>query len=805
MNLRIIYLAAAIGLPAVAGIGATIDQNWESRFVFAPGPNGEVYSMVGMGANLYVGGAFNRAGDVTTGGVARWDGTKWNPLGSGSGINGTVFALVTDGTNLFAGGRFTSADGVGATNIAHWNGTNWSSIGALYLPGGPNAYRTSVTTLAVDGTNLYAGGIFYTAGGTLATNVARWNGQSWQALGDGLGTAGVGDSFYVLNLAKHGPDLYAVGQFLFSGASGATNLARWNGVTWEQVGGGLSGGGSGYYWNGGVFSGYGQALCSTGRGLLVGGNFNFAGGQSLTNLALWDGTNWSSVGGCDQPVVRIFPDDTNQIVLGHFTQIGGIAAAGVARLSGSNWSALGQGVIPSAIAATRVGTNLFIGGNFQIAGGASAGYVARWSGADWQPLIPGKGTAPADWVNALVVGADGDLYVGGGFATVGEALANGVARYDGTNWFALVNGSPGLDVHSIALVKTNVYVAGNFSLPLAGIANLARWDGGNWVSLGGGLGNDGYGPYVASLAAGTSKLFVAGGFTSAGGLPATNLACWDGNQWSAVPLPAAPFCASPTVPIATSGDTLFVCQQGSCSFGEPTQVQLKRWDGSQWTEVGPAFSLASIAGEYADVRTMVCAGDNVFVAGHFIVTNEFFATNIAVWNGSVWGGLAQPFGADNQLSPLAHDGTNLFVAINPSGSAVPEVKIAKWNGVNWKVLGTGLGPGVYGSYVSGLAVHGRDLFVGGLFSSAGGKPANNLALWHDFPEVTLSARGWLTNGHFGLRIHGGKGQSVQVQSSTNLQSWNNLVLQLPDADPFDFDDAASSPQTRRFYRLLLLP
>jgi hypothetical protein len=43
-----------------------------------------------------------------------------------------------------------------------------------------------VFALAVSGSDVYAGGNFKTAGGGAATNIAKWNGSSWSALGSGM-------------------------------------------------------------------------------------------------------------------------------------------------------------------------------------------------------------------------------------------------------------------------------------------------------------------------------------------------------------------------------------------------------------------------------------------------------------------------------------------------------------------------------------------------------------------------------------------------------------------------------------------
>jgi hypothetical protein len=802
-----IFLATLVAAELTAvGSAATIDQNWESRFVRAPGLDGAVYAMLAVGTNLYVGGAFTTTGISNTAGVARWDGNSWSSVGGG--INGNVLALATDGTNIYAGGWFDSAGGDGTTNIAKWDGTNWSSIGALSLPGAPSPSMAAVFCLAFDEGDLFVGGFFYNAGGTLATNVARWDGQNWHAIGAGLGAAGGFDEAAVMSLAFYNSNLYAAGRFPSSGSGTMTNIARWNGDSWEEVGGGISGGRIGIVWmNGTEFFGTGSTLCSTASGLLVGGDFTKAGAQSLTNLALWNGTNWSSVGGgSDQPIARIISDGNNQIGLGSFSHIGGIATEGVALLSGSNWSPLGSGVSSVGLAAARIGSKLYIGGDFQIAGGQSAGFIADWDGTNWQPLMVGEATAPSDTVGSLTFGSDGQLYAAGGFQTAGKTRVNGVARYDGANWFGFGNGFPERNIHSVAVVGTNVYVKGYFSRPASGIRNLARWNGSDWVSLGLGLDNDGYDPTINSLAAGISNLFVAGNFKTAGGISVTNLARWDGEQWHSLNYYPSPYYSFTSVSsidaLATRDDDLFIGERTDTYVGESSFIlRVKSWQDGDWTQVGGSIQFATPP----SISSMVWVGTNLYVTGNFIATNGFFATNALCWNGVTWAGVNHPFGADSLISPATTDGTNLFVAINSYGAPLAEVKLAKWNGTQWKTLGTGVTSARPWGGVYGLAVRGRDLYVGGEFTSAGGKPADNLALWHDFPAVTLSGRGWQPNGRFGLSVSGGKDQLVQLQTSTNLQTWTSQGAILPNSEPYLFDDVNSSTNPARFYRLLLVP
>src|SRR5690606_16387480 len=53
------------------------------------------------------------------------------------------------------------------------------------FPFGSNAFNGEVTTITVEGADIYVGGVFTIAGGRAANRVARWDGANWSALGAG--------------------------------------------------------------------------------------------------------------------------------------------------------------------------------------------------------------------------------------------------------------------------------------------------------------------------------------------------------------------------------------------------------------------------------------------------------------------------------------------------------------------------------------------------------------------------------------------------------------------------------------------
>jgi len=150
-----------------------------------PGTNGTVHAVMtwdpdGIGPHggvLVVGGTFTAAGDAQANNIAIYDPVTgdWSSLGSGMtglfGVFGTgVNALGTlSNGDLVAGGTFAFAGGVAASNIARWNGTQWSPLGS-----GTSASVSSLCSLPNG--HLVAGGVFTTAGGV----AANWPGPPWE-------------------------------------------------------------------------------------------------------------------------------------------------------------------------------------------------------------------------------------------------------------------------------------------------------------------------------------------------------------------------------------------------------------------------------------------------------------------------------------------------------------------------------------------------------------------------------------------------------------------------------------------------
>ena len=102
---------------------------------------------------------------------------------------------------------------------------------------------------------------------------------------------------------------------------------------------------------------------------------------------------------------------------------------------------------------------------------------------------------------------------------------------------AQLEDGPGMNdgVSALAVASDGTLYAGGFFTTAGGVpANrVARWDGSSWAPLGSGISSGGMYYWVGALAVGSDgTLYAGGGFTTAGGVSANNIARWTGSGWA---------------------------------------------------------------------------------------------------------------------------------------------------------------------------------------------------------------------------------------------------------------------------------
>lgn len=384
--------------------------------------------------------------------IYAWDGSTWNPLGSGLGW-GEGGALAEYGGKLFVGGYFYRAGNTNVLHVASWDGSSWAGLGGP--PG--QGVGGQVNALAVYQGDVIAAGNFSVAGGVAVNNIARWDGMSWHPLAEGV----TGWDNTVRSLYVHDGNLLAGGAFETAGTTWSPGLARWDGVSWGAFG----------PCEGGVI-----AMTEYQGDLVVAGWFGRIGGVDAARIARWDGSAWhafgTGIGGCD--VLALTAHGDSLIAGGCFTTANGGPGDHVALWDGTSWSQIGSGLNGYVWTLADYQGDLVAGGTFDLGNGYYD--LARWDGTAWVPL--GGSFYGGVWVLSVI---GGDLYAGGSFGGIGGGPpARGIARYDGSSW-NVVGSGVGPQVRAIAEAEdptgTYLYVGGEITW--AGedhlSAGIARW------------------------------------------------------------------------------------------------------------------------------------------------------------------------------------------------------------------------------------------------------------------------------------------------------------------------------------------
>jgi hypothetical protein len=366
------------------------------------------------------------------------------------------------GRFVFAGGLFTRIDGVDATTIAAWDGTAWQGVGGGLEISGPARFENPPVLHdmalydAGEGPDLYVVGGFNVAdpfGAAIpADQIAMWNGATWQPVGNGLGPVGLsGIGAQPTALEVYDGELYAGGFLRLDYGSPADSLARWDGVEWQGVGGAfLTAGGD---------VGRTHAMVVFDGKLYVGGTFATApGGVVASNLAGWDGSNWSAVGG------------------GVDGEVWSLAVHDGALYAGGRFE---NGAVLSMH--SHAGS-LFVGGAFAQAGGIDSPNLARWDGA-WSAVDgPITGSPALPWILPAVhtlstgtLGGDG-LLVGGFFDEVAPGVrAGSLAKLSCEACYPDFDGDGSLTIFDF-LGFQNAFDAGDLAADCDGDGSLTIFD-----------------------------------------------------------------------------------------------------------------------------------------------------------------------------------------------------------------------------------------------------------------------------------------------------------------------------------------
>jgi hypothetical protein len=500
---------SAGGVPAnrVARWNGTTWAAYASGLGTASGSSHSVEDLAVMDGVLVAAGRFG-VGSVGAS-VARWDGAQWQAMGN---LPGIVNNLLVDGDELIAaGGIYDFASKT--FQVRRWNGTEWTRMGDDPSIGFDQAVEAVVEH---EGTILVAGD-FSLYGGAPANGLAQWTGSTWTAF-PGLDAMPSGSAWALLSDQS---SLYVSANFLDSRGRGLHHVARWTQGEWRRMGE-REGHGIGAHVN--------RLVSREGR-ILAAGSFERIGDRSAPGIAEWDGLGWQRLGeaGVTRGASVSVLDLIDGVVYagGNFLLAGQPVASGIAQWRGDEWLPLGEpgaeGVAGFVTAIAEFQGEVVVGGNFSAAGGLPIQSIARWDGQRWAPLRDAQGGGLPNFavVHSMTVWND-RLIVGGSFVSVAGSPAPGLAAWDGVQWSLLPPGFEGFMVELLAVWNDDLFVGGPF-------ATLSRLSGNSWETL-----LDSSDDGVFSLAGLGDALYIGGEFTNLAGSGVNQLARWRGGQFEPV-------------------------------------------------------------------------------------------------------------------------------------------------------------------------------------------------------------------------------------------------------------------------------
>ena len=131
---------------------------------------------------------------------------------------------------------------------------------------------------------------------------------------------------------------------------------------------------------------------------------------------MWNTTTltWSELGsGINGTVNCMSVINSNLYVGGTFTSAGGISVSNIAMWNGS-WNAIGSGTNGTIYSMTNYGNTLYIGGNFSLAGGITVSSFALLNDTSWSTLSVLNNSIINNNINAICCNIN-VIYLGGLF------------------------------------------------------------------------------------------------------------------------------------------------------------------------------------------------------------------------------------------------------------------------------------------------------------------------------------------------------------------------------------------------------
>lgn len=217
------------------------------------------------------------------------------------------------------------------------------------------------------------------------------------------------------------------------------------------------------------------------------------------------------------------------------------------------------------------------------------------------------------------------------------------------------------------------------------------------------------------------------------------------------------------------------------------------WDKNVWK----TFSRGMFNSFGERINSYTTYNNELITGGTFYFMDSILVNKIARWNGLEWNGLGTGLNAQlnsEKINCLEVYKGELYAAgkFNEINGIKGVNNIARWDGNTWRKVGTGLQGSLPEVYT--MEVYNNELYVGGRFIDAGGVTAYNIAKWDG---QTWTSVGLGTNSYVrilfkdslrNLLFVGGGFNAVNNSILSNyLAKWNGTTWESIANNPFKLD------------------
>jgi hypothetical protein len=270
-------------------------------------------------------------------------------------------------------------------------------------------------------------------------------------------------------------------------------------------------------------------------------------------------------------------------------------------------------------------------------------------------------------------------------------------------------------ISSLKALDTSIILSGSFS-QISGFQNsqICSFNANGFRPMGLGIISqaDNYCIY-------DNTIFIGGNYISAGGNPNFDkLATWDGSSWNGF----GSEVTGTVRDLEVYQNKLFGIGNFEDLFNVTGLNDVFQFDGTTFTDVDGGISGAVAVGNDLEVYD-----DLLIAAGRIQFAGGIPVSHLAAWDGNIWSAYAG--GTNAVIQTLFVDTINEYLYLSGDfsfvGGTLPVSYFARWDGENWFDLYGGVNCNALA-----MELYQNQLYIGGCFDEAGGKPIKYLARYN---------------------------------------------------------------------------